>query len=124
MHSSFGEKRMGKETHGNPFYLTNITQLHGIATIIQLLVRSLKWKSEIWDVLERLLVVHSFYISDTFDLKWNIKKKRDEDKRLVYNFTELDYVDIYEDSQETAARSNSTVSNYQIEAIYLTENSK
>lgn len=76
MHSSFGEKRMGKETHGNPFYLTNITQLHGIATIIQLLVRSLKWKSEIWDVLKRLLVVHSFYISDTFDLKWNIKKKR------------------------------------------------
>lgn len=50
------------------FFVQHITQLHSIATIIQLLVRRLKWQSEIGNVLEGLLIVHSLHISDTFDL--------------------------------------------------------
>lgn len=70
-----GFNRVGDEgasdTHGS-CWLTDITQLHGIATIIKLLVRRLKWQSEVGNILERLLVVHPLHISDTFDLRKRI----------------------------------------------------
>lgn len=47
---------------------TDIAQLNGIAAIIQLLIRRLKWQSEVGNVLVWLFIVHSLHISDTFDL--------------------------------------------------------
>lgn len=65
-----GEERRGEiETHGSldKYYRA----LHVVATIVELLVGRLKWQSEIRDVLERLLIVHSLHISNTFDLRSN-----------------------------------------------------
>lgn len=55
------------ETHMGVL-LTNFTQLHTIATIIQLFIRSLERQSEVGNVLEGLLIVHSLHISNSFDL--------------------------------------------------------
>lgn len=47
----------------------DITQLHGAAAVVELLVGRLKRQSEVGDVLVRLLVVHPLHISDTFNLQ-------------------------------------------------------